>query len=219
MNISPEFLVNNADRLAQFIRETRLLSVLILDKNLRVCACNACCVHNICQGSDFKGAYFPDLLTSESKDILPLAQETDSRNAWIDFAPEGTHTVRVNAFIIRIQPEGYMILGGELLFSNTEALEKMTLMSNELANMARDLNRKNTELQQAQAQIKTLQGIIPICMHCKEIRDDEGYWVQLEEYITTHSDAQLSHGICDKCMEKYYPVVEDKKEQKGNPQQ
>ena len=104
-----------------------------------------------------------------------------------------------------------MLLGGEMLLSNTEALEKMNLMSNELANMARDLNRKNNELRQAQAQIKTLKGIIPICMHCKEIRDDEGYWVKLEEYITTHSDAQLSHGICDKCMEKHYPDVEGNK--------
>ena len=106
-----------------------------------------------------------------------------------------------------------MLLGGELLLSNTEALEKMTLMSNELANMARDLRRKNTELQQAQAQIKTLQGILPICMHCKEVRNDEGYWMQLEEYITTHSDAQLSHGICDKCMETYYPDISDMNEE------
>jgi hypothetical protein len=87
-------------------------------------------------------------------------------------------------------------------------------MSNELANMARDLKRKNTELQQAQAQIKTLKGIIPICMHCKEIRDDEGYWVQLEKYITTHSDAQLSHGICEKCLHKLYPDLAEKRDLK-----
>ena len=53
-------------------------------------------------------------------------------------------------------------------------------------------------------EIKTLQGIIPICMHCKEIRDDKGYWNKLEKYITEHSDAQFSHGLCEKCKEKYY---------------
>jgi HAMP domain-containing protein len=61
------------------------------------------------------------------------------------------------------------------------------------------------ELQKAFDEIKTLHGIIPICMHCKGIRDDEGYWSELEKYISDHSDAMFSHSICDKCLEKYYP--------------
>ncbi len=61
------------------------------------------------------------------------------------------------------------------------------------------------ELQTALEEIKTLKGIIPICMHCKGIRDDKGYWTKLEEFITEHSEAQFSHGICDKCLKKYYP--------------
>lgn len=61
------------------------------------------------------------------------------------------------------------------------------------------------ELQKAIDEIKTLHGIIPICMHCKGIRDDEGYWSELEKYISAHSDAMFSHSICDKCLEKYYP--------------
>ncbi|MFT5701335.1 MAG: PAS domain S-box-containing protein [Desulforhopalus sp.] len=65
------------------------------------------------------------------------------------------------------------------------------------------------ELQSAFAEIKTLKGIIPICMHCKGIRDDEGYWNKLEKYITKHSDAQFSHGICEKCFKKHYPQVTD----------
>ena len=61
-------------------------------------------------------------------------------------------------------------------------------------------------LETALEEIKTLKGIVlPICMHCKGIRDDNGYWQQLEKYIAEHSDAQFTHGICDKCMEKYYP--------------
>lgn len=56
--------------------------------------------------------------------------------------------------------------------------------------------------QQALDEIKQLKGIIPICMYCKEIRDDKGAWNRLEEYLETHSDAQFSHGICDKCMEE-----------------
>ncbi|MBU0993082.1 MAG: cache domain-containing protein [Proteobacteria bacterium] len=56
-----------------------------------------------------------------------------------------------------------------------------------------------------QERIKTLEGIIPICMHCKEIRDDQGGWNTLEHYISERSDARFSHGICPKCMEKHYP--------------
>ena len=69
-------------------------------------------------------------------------------------------------------------------------------------------NEKNklvTELQGALEEIRTLKGIIPICMHCKEIRDDKGSWNQLEKYITEHSDAQFSHGICEKCLKEHYP--------------
>jgi hypothetical protein len=60
------------------------------------------------------------------------------------------------------------------------------------------------ELRHALAEIKTLKGIVPICMHCKKIRDDAGYWNQLEQYLRDHSDAEFSHGICPECMTKYY---------------
>ena len=60
-------------------------------------------------------------------------------------------------------------------------------------------------LRKAMAEIKVLEGIIPICAHCKKIRDDQGYWKQLEAYITDHSDAMFSHGICEDCEKKYYP--------------
>ncbi|MCX8031535.1 MAG: PAS domain S-box protein [Thermodesulfovibrionales bacterium] len=63
---------------------------------------------------------------------------------------------------------------------------------------------KNRKLEEANSKIKTLSGIIPICMHCKQIRDDRGYWNQLEKFITEHSDALFSHSICPNCMEKFY---------------
>ncbi len=59
----------------------------------------------------------------------------------------------------------------------------------------------------AEDEIRRLQGIIPICMYCKEIRDDRGLWKQLEEYISEHSEATFSHGVCEKCMKKYHPDI------------
>jgi CheY-like chemotaxis protein len=61
------------------------------------------------------------------------------------------------------------------------------------------------DLQDAVNQIETLSGLLPICSHCKKIRDDKGCWNQLERYIQKHSKALFSHGICPDCAEKLYP--------------
>jgi len=62
-----------------------------------------------------------------------------------------------------------------------------------------------TELEKRLKEIKTLQGLLPMCAWCKNIRDDKGYWKNLEAYIKEHSDVEISHGICPKCMKKAYP--------------
>src|SRR2546428_7422935 len=61
------------------------------------------------------------------------------------------------------------------------------------------------ELRDALTHIKALRGLLPICAACKKIRDDHGYWKQIEEYISDHSDAKFSHGICPECRQKLYP--------------
>ena len=63
------------------------------------------------------------------------------------------------------------------------------------------------ELQEALANVKKLSGLIPICSSCKKIRDDKGYWNQLEKYLLEHSDATLSHGLCPDCAKDLYPDV------------
>jgi len=64
------------------------------------------------------------------------------------------------------------------------------------------------ELQDALHKVKTLRGLLPICSSCKKIRDDNGYWNQLEAYIQKHSDAEFSHGICPECAKKFYPEID-----------
>lgn len=61
------------------------------------------------------------------------------------------------------------------------------------------------QLQQALAQVKKLSGMLPICSSCKKIRNDEGYWEQIEAYIRDHSEAEFSHGLCPECAERLYP--------------
>ena len=70
------------------------------------------------------------------------------------------------------------------------------------------LEKTNAELNRALANIQTLSGLIPICAGCKKIRDDRGYWEQVESYIAKHSDAKFTHGICPECSRKYYPGIE-----------
>jgi PAS domain S-box-containing protein len=65
------------------------------------------------------------------------------------------------------------------------------------------------ELQKALSEVKKLSGFIPICSSCKKIRDDEGYWSEIERYIGEHTDTQFSHGICPDCMRKLYPEYAD----------
>ncbi|NWF74412.1 MAG: response regulator [Nitrospirae bacterium] len=70
-----------------------------------------------------------------------------------------------------------------------------------------ELRRSNEELQKALRDVKVLRGLIPICASCKKIRNDGGFWQQLEEYIGEHSEAEFSHGICQPCVKKLYPGV------------
>jgi len=61
------------------------------------------------------------------------------------------------------------------------------------------------ELHKALDEVKVLRGIVPICSSCKKIRDDNGYWQQVEVYVSAHSDARFTHGICPECIEMLYP--------------
>jgi len=64
-------------------------------------------------------------------------------------------------------------------------------------------------LEEALERVKTLKGLVPICASCKKIRDDKGFWNQIETYIETHTDAEFSHGLCPECIQKLYPELDD----------
>jgi len=70
-----------------------------------------------------------------------------------------------------------------------------------------ELSETVNSLQASLSELKTLRGILPICSYCKKIRDDHGYWNQVEEYISKNSDADFSHGICPSCVDKHFPEI------------
>lgn len=72
------------------------------------------------------------------------------------------------------------------------------------------LQRMADDLRRARDEVRQLSGLLPICASCKRIRDDRGYWHQVEQYIQSHSGAEFTHGICPECMRQLYPRVADR---------
>jgi len=64
-----------------------------------------------------------------------------------------------------------------------------------------------SQIERSMKEIKQLRGILPICANCKKIRDDKGYWTQVEVYVSDHSDVEFSHGVCPDCAHKLYPEL------------
>jgi len=119
---------------------------------------------------------------------------------------------------------GMLLWCERILNTNNQVVEQIGLLNNEFIALQRELDKKNHHLSLAQqeleekvvqleaalSKVKQLEGIIPICMYCKKIRDEEQLWHQLEQYISEHSDAMFSHGICPVCFEEHYSAEKNR---------
>jgi hypothetical protein len=88
--------------------------------------------------------------------------------------------------------------------AESSRFEPSSLANAQLVELAEERARK---LEQTLKELKTLQGLLPICVGCKKIRDDRGYWKRLEQYLEEHSEAKFSHGLCPDCFAKLYPEL------------
>jgi len=79
-----------------------------------------------------------------------------------------------------------------------------------LMRLQKDLKKRNSELEEALANVKTLSGLIPICSYCKKIRNTQGDWEKLEAYIREHTNSSFSHGICPDCSKTHFPQYNKK---------
>jgi len=92
------------------------------------------------------------------------------------------------------------------LFLAIERSEEVLRIANAKAAEEKTAREKLiNELQDALAKIRTLKGLIPICASCKKVRNDKGYWEQVEVYVRDHSEAEFTHGICPDCFQRLYP--------------
>ncbi len=163
----------------------------------------------------------PAILTND-KQIIQLIEEFTDSNVLRKLIPGIYKVLEINSVIIFPLSFGDMALGvmdisRDKPFSTEEfqRLQQVVPQLTEVVICHKTIQEKEelfAELQEAYNKVKRLSGLIPICAQCKKIRDDSGYWNQVESYITEHSDAVFSHGICPDCMEKLYPeYVKNKK--------
>ncbi|MCI5222388.1 MAG: hypothetical protein D3924_06900 [Candidatus Electrothrix sp. AR4] len=112
-----------------------------------------------------------------------------------------------------------LFLSGYIIRNSLKEMNKRLVVEKELNQYKEDLeflvDKRTEKLQEALSKVKILSGFLPICASCKKIRDDRGYWNQIESYIREHSEAEFSHGICPDCAEKLYPEFYNRKKYSG----
>lgn len=143
------------------------------------------------------------------------AYNNDFMNSeWVEFMPEG-HVILRNVMFAPLNLEGKTV--GILGLANkpsdfTDEDAEIATVFGELAAIALAnsryldlLREKNSALENALSEIKTLRSILPMCSHCRKVRDDEGVWSRLETYVTQYTETNFSHGLCPDCIRELYP--------------
>lgn len=102
-------------------------------------------------------------------------------------------------------PPIWLVLG--FYAAHRERLEEKQRRITEVERLNTELESRVAELREALAHVKQLQGLLPICMHCKSVRDDKDTWHLIESYLTEHTEARFTHGLCDACRARHYPDV------------
>ncbi|MFH1076422.1 MAG: PAS domain-containing protein [Pseudomonadota bacterium] len=187
---------------AEAIVDTVRESLVVLRDDLRICSANPSFyrVFNVTSEQTL-GEYIYDLgnrqwdipeLRRLLEGILPQNEKFDNFEVEHKFEGIGEKIMVLNAR--RLQGE----CGKTQLI--LLAIEDIT--DRKQAQKERD--KLSGELQDAHAKLRILKGLLPICASCKKIRDDAGYWTQLEAYIRDHSEAEFSHSICPDCVKKLY---------------
>jgi PAS domain S-box-containing protein len=149
------------------------------------------------------------LLPAEAQRVAPLIESFAARPVPFE-SEEAVHRHKDGRMII-------LESSGVPIFTKDGALKGYRGIDRDITwRKAAEVERERliAELQEALANVKTLSGLIPICAGCKKIRDDNGYWNQLETYISKHSEALFSHGYCPDCFDKLYEEIENLKFEK-----
>ena len=107
--------------------------------------------------------------------------------------------------------EGFRVGGVDYISKPYEELEVIARVKThvELGRIRKEQDQLIVQLKETLAEVSSLRELIPICASCKNIRDDKGYWIQVEQYMSEHSKVEFTHSICPGCVDKLYPGLMD----------
>ena len=119
---------------------------------------------------------------------------------------------------LNIGADGYITkpISNKELVARVQAMERIKAAEDALREKERELQESVSYLRAALSEIKVLKGLIPICSSCKKIRNDLGFWDHLESYLSEHTDAMFTHGLCPECYEKSLAQIEGMRKQDTN---
>jgi two-component system sensor histidine kinase EvgS len=151
---------------------------------------------------------WPELVSIFNKGLSAISQEkhNEIRQRWISVRYEyGLSTNDIIKWVLLVAGISSILLSSFYFWNRKLAREIL-----ERKKAEDEKEKVIAELRDAIDEIKTLRGILPICCECKKIRDDKGYWNQIELYISHHTEAEFSHGICPDCAQKLYHDLPDR---------
>jgi hypothetical protein len=209
MTTIKEELASQRNELASYLETGSGIGIVLLDTALDILDCNEGFTRMFQLQQKPAGAPLTNFL------IVGDEKLNDAKELKLSCShPSGVSgTLCCRAFATE---KGCLLFCERLILTESRAIEQMGIINNELINLQRESVKKNllleklkrelderiAELEATLARVKQLEGIIPICAYCKKIRDDQDGWHGLEKYITEHSEALFSHGICPDCFEK-----------------
>lgn len=177
--------------------------MVVLTADFRISQCNQGFLRLMNLAEKPLGQSLAGFMAPDSLPLLPLPAVGQIKPVRLPFQPR---QAGVHLLVCQLLNTGhhYILIGERLMLPESSLVTKISQLNQEIVNVTRELRQKNRELQEALGHVKRLQGLLPICSACKKIRNDRGYWQQIESYIREHSDAEFTHSICPECMEKLY---------------
>lgn len=156
--------------------------------------------------NEFDGVLL-DLTLPDSRGIDTVSRFVEQAHRVPVIVLTGTNDEQLATAAVQKGAQDYLIKGQ----INSALLERSVRYAIERFNILEEKEQLIEELQEALATIKTLRGCLPICSHCKKIRNDKGYWERLESYIHEHSEAEFTHSLCPECLDELYPELSREK--------
>ncbi|MFZ2196575.1 MAG: response regulator [Thermodesulfovibrionales bacterium] len=169
------------------------------------------------EGLELYKQYRPDIVISDIRmpvlDGMEMSKEIkalDKNSKIILTTAHSDASILINSIEVGIDKYILKPLDIASLFSSVEKCAENIMLEKKIQQQNKEKDELIAKLQNALDKVKFLSGLLPICSSCKKIRDDKGYWQQIESYVREHSEAQFTHGLCPDCLTKLYPnLIQD----------